>query len=122
VVGLVPRFVAKTYTAKYGLFYEECLVFGAILGDVLSVFPIKWDLGFAAKPFQGILLIATGVFVGIFIGCLAIALSEALDGIPIFARRVSLKRGMSIAVLFVAAGKLIGALLYFIYGFYEQVQ
>lgn len=41
VVGLVPRFAGRTDTAWCEIFYEECLIFGAVLADVLSVFPIK---------------------------------------------------------------------------------
>jgi stage V sporulation protein AB len=120
VVGLIPRFAGRTYTAKYELFYEECLVFGAIAGDVLSVFSITASIDFLPNIVQTIILIIIGIFTGIFIGCLAIALSEVLDGIPIFARRVKLKKGVSIAVLAVAIGKLVGSLIYFINGFYAQ--
>jgi stage V sporulation protein AB len=120
VVGLIPRFAGRTYTAKYELFYEECLVFGAIAGDVLSVFSITASIDFLPRIVQTIILIIIGIFTGIFIGCLAIALSEVLDGIPIFARRVKLKKGVSIAVLAVAIGKLVGSLIYFINGFYVQ--
>jgi stage V sporulation protein AB len=120
VVGLIPRFAGRTYTAKYELFYEECLVFGAIAGDVLSVFSITASIDFLPQIAQTIILIIIGIFTGIFIGCLAIALSEVLDGIPIFARRVKLKKGVSIAVLAVAIGKLTGSLIYFINGFYAQ--
>jgi stage V sporulation protein AB len=120
VVGLIPRFAGRTYTAKYELFYEECLVFGAIIGDVLSVFAIKGSIDFLPNLVQTGLLVMIGLFVGIFIGCLAIALSEVLDGIPIFARRVRLKKGVSIAVVAVAIGKLVGSFIYFINGFYAQ--
>ena len=41
VVGLVPRFAGRTDTARCELFYEECLIFGALLADILSVFPIE---------------------------------------------------------------------------------
>jgi stage V sporulation protein AB len=120
VVGLIPRFAGRTYTAKYELFYEECLVFGAIAGDVLSVFSIDQSIDFFPKIILTAILILIGVFIGIFVGCLAIALSEVLDGIPIFARRVKLKKGVSIAVIAVAVGKFTGALIYFINGFYAQ--
>jgi stage V sporulation protein AB len=120
VVGLIPRFAGRTYTAKYELFYEECLVFGAIAGDVLSVFSIDKSIDFFPKIILTAILILIGVFIGIFVGCLAIALSEVLDGIPIFARRVKLKKGVSIAVLAVAIGKLVGSFIYFINGFYAQ--
>ena len=121
VVGLVPRFAGRTDTARCELFYEECLIFGAILADVLSVFPIKGSLGNAPNVLLTVLVVLIGIFAGIFVGCLSIALAEVLDGIPIFARRVKLKMGVSIAVLAVALGKIAGSLVYFIYGFFEGV-
>ena len=121
VVGLVPRFAGRTDTARCELFYEECLIFGAILADVLSVFPIKGSLGNAPNVLLTVLVVLIGIFAGIFVGCLSIALAEVLDGIPIFARRVKLKMGVSIAVLAVALGKIAGSLVYFINGFFEGV-
>ncbi len=121
VVGLVPRFAGRTDTARCELFYEECLIFGAVLADVLSVFPIKGSLGSGPHSLLTVLLILIGIFAGIFVGCLSIALAEVLDGIPIFARRVRLKMGVSIAVLAVAVGKIAGSLYYFINGFYEGI-
>lgn len=125
VVGLVPRFAGRTDTARCELFYEECLIFGAILADVFSVFPVGGSLGGSFGGTSNILLTALliliGVFAGIFVGCLSIALAEVLDGIPIFARRVKLKMGVSIAVLAVALGKIAGSLYYFVNGFFEGI-
>ncbi len=121
VVGLVPRFAGRTDTARCELFYEECLIFGAVLADVLSVFPIKGSLGGGPHVLWTVLLILIGIFAGIFVGCLSIALAEVLDGIPIFARRVKLKMGVSIAVLAVALGKIAGSLVYFVNGFFEGI-
>ena len=121
VVGLVPRFAGRTDTARCELFYEECLIFGAVLADVLSVFPIKGSLGGCPDILLTVLLIFIGMFAGIFFGCLSIALAEVLDGIPIFARRVKLKMGVSIAVLAVALGKIAGSLVYFVNGFFEGI-
>jgi stage V sporulation protein AB len=120
VVGLIPRFAGRTYTAKYELFYEECLVFGAIAGDALSVFSINASIDFLPKIVLTFILVIIGIFSGIFVGCLAIALAEVLDGIPIFARRVKLKKGVSIAIVAIAIGKLAGSFIYFINGFYAQ--
>ena len=123
VVGLIPRFAGRTDTARCELFYEECLVFGAIIADVLSVYPVEGSLGeLTAQLSHANILLTTilvliGAFAGIFVGCLSIALSEVLDGIPIFARRVKLKMGVSIAVLAIALGKTVGSLIYFIKGF-----
>lgn len=94
VVGLVPRFAGRTDTARCELFYEECLIFGAVLADVLSVFPIRRSLGSGPHILLTVLLMMIGIFAGIFVGCLSIALAEVLDGIPIFARRVKLKMGV----------------------------
>ena len=127
VVGLIPRFAGRTDTARCELFYEECLVFGAIIADILSVYPINGSLGelTAKVPLANVLLTAIlmliGVFAGIFVGCLSIALSEVLDGIPIFARRVKLKMGLSIAVVAIALGKTVGSLVYFIKEFFQGI-
>ena len=91
------------------------------LADVLSVFPIKGSLGSSPNLLLTGLLVVIGVFAGIFVGCLSIALSEVLDGIPIFARRIRLKMGVSIAVLMVAVGKIAGSIVYFINGFFEGI-
>lgn len=121
VVGLVPRFAGRTDTARCELFYEECLIFGALLADVVSVFPIRGSLGVGPNFVLTGLLVLIGIFAGIFVGCLSIALAEVLDGIPIFARRVRLKMGVSIAVLAVAVGKIAGSLFYFVNGFFEGI-
>lgn len=122
VVGLVPRFAGKTNTACYELLYEECIILGSVIACILSVFPIKGSLQILMThmSFLGwLLLIAIGVFSGIFVGCLAIALAEVLDGIPIFARRIKLKKGLDIAIFSVAIGKLTGSLIYFIMNFFK---
>ena len=55
-----------------------------------------------------------GLFAGMFIGCLALAIAEMLDSIPIFARRISFRHGIGLAILSMAAGKLCGSILYFL--------
>ena len=117
VVGLVPRFAGRTNTAKYEIFYEECLIAGSVLGTLLSVFPINGHIG-ASKLMNTALLVLTGIFAGIFVGCLSIALAEVLDGLPVFARRIKLKIGVSTAVAAIAFGKLAGSLFYFLKDFY----
>lgn len=122
VVGLVPRFAGKTNTACYELLYEECIIFGSMIACIFSVFPIKGSLGVLiphASFLCQALLVLFGIFAGIFVGCLAIALAEVLDGIPIFARRIQLKKGLDIAIFSVAVGKVTGSLIYFIMDFFE---
>lgn len=126
VVGLIPRFAAKTKTAKYEIIYEECVIFGSILACVVSVFNFNgslaavfgFDSAYATRLVYQAFLIFIGIFTGIFVGCLSIALAEVLDGIPIFARRIRLKMGISVALVSVALGKLVGALVFFLKGFF----
>lgn len=123
-VGLVPRFAGKTHTAGKAVLYEEMVIFGTLTGCFLSIFSRYSQFGAwwqARFPGQMDLLLRIGMllqgvfglFAGMFIGCLALAIAEMLDSIPIFARRISFRHGMGLAVLSMAAGKLCGSLIYF---------
>ncbi len=123
-VGLVPRFAGKTHTAGKVLLYEEMVIFGTIAGSMLSIFPEYCQFGAwwqqHVPDLQGLWLQAGifwqamfGLFAGMFIGCLALAIAEMLDSIPIFTRRISFRHGIGLAILAMAAGKLCGSLLYF---------
>ena len=129
-VGLVPRFAGKTHTAKKILLYEEMVSFGAIFGCVLSVFTrycmvaAWWQQRFPEhlSLLFGIGRVCQAIFgvaAGMFVGCLALAIAEMLDSIPIFARRVSLRHGIGLAILSIAAGKVCGSLLYFVSEFHR---
>lgn len=128
-VGLVPRFEGKTHTAKKAYLYEEMVIWGTIVGCLASVFPeFCWPgLFFQTKypeSFQmwqrigQVLLVIIGLFGGMFIGSLALAIAEMLDSIPIFARRVAFRRGLRAAIFSMALGKLAGSLFYFAKAFY----
>lgn len=132
-VGLVPRFAGKTHTAGKVLLYEEAVIFGTILGCVVSVFPQYCRLGdflHGIRPGLAVLWLNVGRFVqtvyglfsGMFIGCLALAIAEMLDSIPIFARRISFRHGIGLAVFSVALGKLGGSLYYFLVELHRVVE
>lgn len=112
-VGLIPRFAGKSHTAWKVFLYEEMVVIGTIVGSALSVFDIKFNLG--QSLWADVILILYGTFAGIFVGCLALAIAEMLNSIPIFARRVGFRHGLGIVILFMALGKATGSLLYFIF-------
>ena len=126
-LGLVPRFAGKTHTANKVLLYEEMVIAGTIIGGLVSLFPEYsrfgyqlLKLGVSADVIQmaaAIFLALFGVFAGMFIGCLALAIAEMLDSIPIFTRRISFRHGLGCMVLSIALGKLCGALIYFWYDF-----
>ncbi len=127
IVGLIPRFAGKTDTARYEIFYEECIIAGSITGCILSVFQFPYMLGELTRQLPQsvyqvsvfILLVAVGIFSGMFVGCLALAMAEMLDSIPILARRIGFRHGLGIVVLAIALGKLCGSVLYFCMHFFE---
>lgn len=132
-VGLIPRFAGRTRTADKVVLYEEMVIFGTLFGTALSIFPQYCGAGAWLQqrfPAQKILFLRAGavfegvygVFAGMFIGCLALAIAEMLDSIPIFARRISFRHGLGLAVLSMAAGKLCGSLFYFWTELHRTVQ
>lgn len=114
-VSLIPRFAGKTGTAGEIRIYENMVMLGTIWGCITSVsvdvlvIPLPQWLGLAAVA-------VAGVFSGMFVGCIALAVAEMLDSIPIFYRRIKLKKGIGIMVLSIALGKLCGSLIYFYVG------
>ena len=123
-VGMVPRFAGKTHTANKIFLYEEMVTFGAIIGGLVSVFPEYCQIGVSLKERAGqieilwfwignILQGIFGLFAGMFVGCLALAIAEMLDSVPIFSRRISFRHGLGLAVFSMAMGKLCGSLFYF---------
>ena len=132
-VGLIPRFAGRTHTARYILLYEEMVIFGTLAGCFVTVFPeySQWGSYLRERfPEYMSLWRVTGVgvqavfglFAGMFIGCLALAIAEMLDSIPIFARRISFRHGLGWAILGMAAGKICGALFYFATELHRTVQ
>lgn len=123
-IGLVPRFAGKTHTARKVILYEEMVILGTLAGSFATIFerysqfaafwqqryPQYMECWLAAG---NVFLAIFGVFSGMFIGCLALAIAEMLDSIPIFTRRISFRHGIGLAVLSMAIGKLCGSLFYF---------
>ena len=105
--GIITRFADKTHTAKL---YATIVIAGGILWNIFWIMESHFKFtGQPAKIFQGIM----GLCQGIFVGCLAVALAEALNGTAIFARRAKLQMGLSFIVLSVAVGKVLASLLQF---------
>lgn len=127
-IGLIPRFAGKTHTARHIFLYEEMVVCGTLFGGIITVFfPFmkihEWmeSNSFLIGLHQvlgPVFLTLFGLFAGIFVGCLALAIAEMLDSIPIFARRAKFRHGIGISILGMALGKTIGSLIYFIKEFF----
>lgn len=127
-VGLIPRFAGKMHVARKIFVLEEMVVLGTLFGGFFSIFSDWGMVGafvrehqlFGAGATEGVwnllgtlFLLVFGVFAGIFVGCLALAIAEMLNTIPVFARRIGFRHGLGIAILAVALGKLTGSIIYF---------
>jgi hypothetical protein len=108
VIGVINRLITRTKTAKYILLYEDLIILGGIIGNLITVFNLSVPVGYTG-------IFIYGMFSGVFIGCLAMALAEVLKVLPIFTARIKLVQGMPFIVLAIALGKAFGAFfqLYF---------
>ena len=100
-VGVITRLVTATRTARRIPLYEDVLVVGVTIANGVSLYtPIIRHTAF--------LLPFCGLFSGIYVGCLAVALAEVVNVMPVFARRVKLKYVMSLLIVGFAIGKMLG--------------
>lgn len=102
MIGVIPRLTFRTGTAKYISVVEDSIMLGGILGNIVAVFEPGLPIGIIG-------LLVYGLFSGIFVGCLSMALAEALKVIPVFVRRVKLTQGLPIVILSIAIAKALGA-------------
>lgn len=105
-IGVIPRLAAFTRTAKNVFYFEDSILFGGVIGCLATLFPVPMPFGNAG-------LLIYGLFAGIYLGCLIVALAEVLNVIPIVLRRINLKKGVGFVILSMALGKMAGSLLYF---------
>ncbi len=119
-VGLVPRYVGRVHEAKHILLFENMIILGTMSGTFVSLFGKFADgrgLGLLGMGLESVY----GMFSGIFVGTLALAIAEMLDSFPIYFRRVRLGGGLRIILLAVAFGKMVGAFLYFYLALYNTI-
>lgn len=102
MIGIFPRFADRTHTASYIYLYEQMVIWGGIIGNLVVIFGIHLPIGLIGLTFLGF-------FSGIYVGCLAIALAEVLNVFPIFVKRANLVCGLSWMVLALALGKCAGS-------------
>lgn len=108
MLGIIPRLATRTHTRRHIYLYEGMIILGGTLGNIWFIYSFPLPL---TSLFLGII----GVFSGIFVGCLAMALAEVLRVFPIISNRVQLKEGFPIVVVAVAIGKLAGTLFQFVW-------
>ena len=100
-IGLINRYADVTNTT------ESMIIFGAGIGNIWYIFELPIKLGVAG-------VILYGAVSGIFIGTFLICLAETVKVLPILAHRVKLKKCLGFVVLFVAIGKMVVHLVYYL--------
>ena len=109
MLGIIPRMAARTRTASHIYAYEQAIILGGTLGNLWILF--QWHL-----PLSLFFIILFGLFSGIFVGCLAMALAEVLRVIPIMVNRLQIQEGLPGLIGFIAAGKCLGTLFQYFFG------
>ncbi len=109
-LGIISRFAHETRTGKYLWLYEMAVAAGGIFGTAWYLY--GWRI-----PVGKIGLGVYGAGAGIFVGAWAMALTEIIDTIPIFMRRLYLRHGLVVIVWSLAIGRSAGSLLHiFLWG------
>lgn len=104
-LGIISRFAHETKTGAYIWLYEMVVAAGGIFGTMWYLY--GWEI-----PVGEIGLGLYGAGAGIFVGAWTMALTEIIDTIPIFMRRIYLKRGLVAIVWALAIGHSVGSLLH----------
>ncbi|MBR3993342.1 MAG: stage V sporulation protein AB [Anaerotignum sp.] len=111
-IGIIPRMAWRTGTWHYVRFYEDVIVLGGLFGTTTMF------VDYRLPPWWW-LIIAVAALEGVFVGVLAMALTEVLNVMPILMRRTRLTKGLQWIILSFALGKVAGSLIYYLVdGFY----
>ncbi len=102
ILGIIPRMSARLRVASRSYGMETSVFLGGTIGSVVNLYKIH-------LPFGSVGLAVFGLFVGIFIGCLAMALAETLKVIPVLAHRTRLQWGMPLLMIAIGVGKACGS-------------
>lgn len=104
-INFISRLALKTNTAYRVKNYENMLFCGAFIGNsIYFVYPV---INLRSGP-GNILLGIIGGFWGIYVGCLAMSLAEALDASTVFFRRIGLKKHIKVVIFGIIIGKILG--------------
>lgn len=126
MIGVIPRLMYHSRTAHKSRLYENMVIYGGTVGNILYLFADDMQKIFLrGGQIQGmeqaggmflmgsLLLIFYGLGSGMFVGCLSMALAEGLNVIPIMIGRIRLEAGLSYVMLAIALGKMMGSFYYF---------
>ncbi|MFV0441874.1 MAG: stage V sporulation protein AB [Lachnospirales bacterium] len=114
IIGLIPRLISKSKTEKHIMFYENVIIIAGGIGAILYCFDISFNIG--------VILYFYLIFsLGIFVGSLAVCVTEVIDILPIIVRFFKFKNKMRLLLISLALGKGVGAFVFYFYGLYDKV-
>lgn len=103
ILGIIPRIADRMGIASHIYQMETMIAIGGIVGCIISVFQIHFAIGMVG-------LVLVGIFSGMFVGSLAMALAETLKVIPVLCQRTNLRLGIPVIITSLALGKALGSL------------
>ncbi len=109
-IGIYPRMIGTSHTIRELAFYEWMIIGGILAGGFYSVYP---ELTLHVGSW---FVVLWGACAGIYVGCVAAALSEVLNVFPVLFRRLHVDSGMPFYMVMMACGKMFGAFWYFMHG------
>ncbi len=110
-VGVVKYISVRTNTTNWLKAYKYVIVVSLLTGTVITLFT---DIQFSLGIFGQGILITLGIFEGIFVGFIAMALAEVFDVFPIFNEKSKFKINLNYMIFAFAAGKMVGSFAYWL--------
>lgn len=104
LLGVFEKLSEKYKAFKYTRLIETMIICGVTLGNLIYLFHIKVYLGIVG-------LVLFNLLGGIFVGCLAGALSETLNTFPIISRRFNIREFLPYVLIAAALGKAAGCMV-----------
>ena len=105
-LGIVNKLASNLGQAANIKLFEYMVIFGSIIWNVVYIFGNVIHGGYFS-------LIFIGLFFGIYVGVLSLALAEVTKVMPILSMRINWHRGIRYVIIATALGKVIGSLLSF---------
>ncbi len=106
ILEVIPRICEFSGTEKYTWIYDDFTVLGAVWGSLSAYISIKFNFGI-------IPVIVWGLFSGTFVGIVAVALADVLDVIPVVLKRLRIENYVTVFVITMLLGRMLGALVYY---------
>lgn len=108
MLDILPRLAHRTGTAMHLYGYENAIILGGTLGNIVYLFVHNLPVTYVGMS-------VFGLCSGVYVGCLAMALAETLRVIPIFAKRMKMREGLPVILVAIALGKFLGTIFQYFF-------